>query len=117
MEVVAQASTLYSSPQGRRAILYLLVPRSRRHFTPAQVALLAETDPIKAKTSKKDDNTRQNEILKFASEGLLSLVETPDKAEELLRDPGGSLLLTEIMLYAEGGMFMHFCYQRKDPYL
>lgn len=108
---------MYSSPQGRRAILYLLVPRSRRHFTPAQVALLAETDPIKAKTSKKDDNTRQNEILKFASEGLLSLVETPDKAEELLRDPGGSLLLTEIMLYAEGGMFMHFCYQRKDPYL
>lgn len=96
---------MYTSPQGRRALLYLLVPRSRRHFTPAQIALLAETDAIKAKTSKKDDKARQGEVLKFASDGLLNLLESMDKAEELLRDPGGSLLLTEIMLYAEGGTF------------
>ena len=104
-EIVSQASVLYTSPQGRRSILYLLVPRSRRHFTPAQIALLAETDLVKSRTSKKDDKVRREEVLKASSEGLLALVEQPDKAEELIRDPGGSLLLTEIMLYAEGGKY------------
>ena len=104
-EIVSQASALYTSPQGRRSILYLLVPRSRRHFTPAQIALLAVTDLVKARTSKKDDKVRREEVLKASSEGLLALVEQPDKAEELIRDPGGSLLLTEIMLYAEGGKY------------
>ena len=57
------------------------------------------------RTSKKDDKVRREEVLKASSEGLLALVEQPDKTEELIRDPGGSLLLTEIMLYAEGGKY------------
>ena len=40
-DVVARAPELLASPQGRRALLYLLVPRAPRHFTPAQTALLA----------------------------------------------------------------------------
>ncbi|THH01960.1 hypothetical protein EW026_g824 [Hermanssonia centrifuga] len=74
-DIVSSASTLYSSPQGRRSLMYLVSPRTRRHFTPAQISLLAETDAIRAQTRK---------------------------GSEVVRDPGGSLIITEIMLYAEG---------------
>ncbi|KAH8111502.1 hypothetical protein DFH11DRAFT_1729432 [Phellopilus nigrolimitatus] len=43
---VARAGELYAYPQGWRALLYLLVPRAPRHFTPAQSAWLAETIAI-----------------------------------------------------------------------
>ena len=36
-DMVASAAELYVSPQGRRALIYLVCPRTRRHFTPAQV--------------------------------------------------------------------------------
>ncbi|TDL19020.1 ARM repeat-containing protein [Rickenella mellea] len=101
-EVVSLADKLYNSPQGRRSLLYLLVPRSPRHFTPAQIAILAETDSAKAQTSKKDDQLRRDEIRKAASAGLISFLETKGKAEELARDTGGSLVMCETMLYADG---------------
>lgn len=77
-------------------------------------SLLAETDAIREATSKKDPDLRRAEILKAASEPLIELLEggsgdggEKDKGcvEELMRDPGGSLLVTEIMLNAEGGMY------------
>ncbi|EJD08526.1 ARM repeat-containing protein [Fomitiporia mediterranea MF3/22] len=101
-EITSRAMDLYNSPQGRRALLYLLVPRVTRHFTPAQCALLAETDSIRAKTSKKDVAVRREEILKAASPSLIALLDERNNAETLVRDPGGSLLVTEVMLYAEG---------------
>lgn len=122
-DVATSASSLYTSPQGRRALIYLVQPRTRRHFTPAQVciltsiimiithlfqiALLGETDETRSKTSKKDNKVRSDEIRKAASEPLLAWI--ADQGPDIVRDPGGSLVAGEIMLYAEGGQsqFIH----------
>ena len=100
-DITSHTSSLATSPQGRRTLFHLIVPRSRRHFTPAQIAVIAETDGIRAKTSKKDSAIRESEIRKVASEGLLQFV--AENGAETARDTGGSLLVLEIMLYAEGG--------------
>ncbi|KAJ8592557.1 ARM repeat-containing protein [Rhizopogon salebrosus TDB-379] len=99
-DIIAHASTLINTPQGRRALFYLLVPRSRRHFTPAQISIIAETDSIRGKTSKKSADVREGEIRTAASEGLLKFIE--DSGAEAARDTGGSLVVLEIMLYADG---------------
>lgn len=100
-DITTHAPTLINTPQGRRALFYLLVPRSRRHFTPAQIAIIAETDLIRGKTSKKSAAVREGEIRAAASEGLLKFV--ADNGAEAARDTGGSLVVLEIMLYADGG--------------
>ena len=82
--------------------MYLLEPRTRRHFTPAQIAAISETDEIRAKTSKKDTQARESEIRNGVSEVLLTWI--AEKGETIARDPGGSLLVTEAMLSADGGM-------------
>lgn len=64
--------------------------------------LLAETDAARATTSKKDDTVRAEEIRKAASEPLLAWV--TNKGAEAIRDPGGSLVVGEVMLHADGGM-------------
>ncbi|KAH9855555.1 ARM repeat-containing protein [Lenzites betulinus] len=99
-DIVATAPTLYKTSQGRRSLFYLVTPRTRRHFTPAQIATLAETDPTRAKTSKKEDALRASEIRKAASEGLLQWI--ADSGADVARDTGGSLVVCEIMLEAEG---------------
>ncbi|KAJ7158057.1 armadillo-type protein [Mycena filopes] len=99
-EMTSPAQTLVQTPQGRRALLYLLVPRTRRHFMPAQIALLAETDEIRAKTSKKTSEIREAEVRTGASEALIKWVK--DKGALLLRETAASLVVTEIMLFADG---------------
>ncbi|KAJ6475719.1 armadillo-type protein [Mycena vitilis] len=99
-EMTAPANTLCQTPQGRRALLYLIVPRTRRHFTPAQIASLVETDEIRARTSKKTQEVREAEVRASASEALIKWVK--DKGGLLLRETGASLVVTEIMLFAEG---------------
>ncbi|KAH9923851.1 ARM repeat-containing protein [Fomitopsis serialis] len=99
-DMIASASTLYTSPQGRRALIYLVAPRTRRHFTPAQIATLAETDAVRARTSKKDGALRAAEIRKAASDGLLSWL--AESGADVAREPGGSLVVCEVMLHAEG---------------
>ncbi|KAJ7025570.1 armadillo-type protein [Mycena alexandri] len=99
-EMTSPAQTLVQTAQGRRALLYLLVPRTRRHFMPAQIALLAETDEIRAKTSKKTSEVREAEVRAGASEALIKWVK--DKGALLLRETAASLVVTEIMLFAEG---------------
>ncbi|KAG8998549.1 pumilio domain member 6 [Tulasnella sp. JGI-2019a] len=89
-----------SSTAGRRSLLYLVVPRTTRHFTPAIVASIAETDTTIAKTSKKDAEVRRKELRVGASPGLLGFVE--QRAPSLVRDPAGSLFVGEVMLYADG---------------
>ncbi|PPR04486.1 hypothetical protein CVT24_013095 [Panaeolus cyanescens] len=91
---------LYANSQGRRSLLYLLNPRTRRHFTPAQIATLAETDVIRAKTSKKSAESREEEIRKAASEDLIKWV--AQSGSTLVREPTGTLIVGEILLYAEG---------------
>lgn len=100
--ITTSAQKLYTTPQGRRSLLYLLVPRTRRHFTPAQIASLAETDEIRSKTSKKAPSSREEEVRKAASEDLIRWVE--DSGETLIREPSGNLVVGEVMLYAEGGL-------------
>ncbi|KAJ6617539.1 puf family RNA-binding protein [Mycena sp. CBHHK59/15] len=99
-EMTAPANTLCQTSQGRRALLYLIVPRTRRHFTPAQIASLAETDEVRARTSKKTQEVREAEIRSGASEALIKWVK--DKGALLLRETGASLVVTEIMLFADG---------------
>ncbi|KAK0450376.1 armadillo-type protein [Desarmillaria tabescens] len=99
-EITQAADTLYPSPQGRRVLLYLMVPRTRRHFTPAQITSITETDEIRSRTSKKDADIRQNEIRVGASEPLLAWIS--ENSEKISREPGGSLVIPEILLYAVG---------------
>lgn len=110
----SQSSSDFSSQNnGRRVLHYLLVPRSPRHFTPAIVLLLAETDEGRRRTSKKDDAVREQEIRIAASGegggGLLRMVESQERLDEMCRDPGASVLVGEIMLYAEGGKLRLAC--------
>ncbi|KAI6130912.1 armadillo-type protein [Pisolithus croceorrhizus] len=99
-DITSNAETFVATPQGRRSLFYLLVPRTRRHFTPAQIGIIAETDSIREKTSKKYSDVRSAEIRQAASPSLLKFVE--EKGAEVARDTGGSLAVLEIMLYAEG---------------
>lgn len=94
---------LYPDANGRRALLYPLVGRSTRHFTPASVASIKTTDDLreKAGTSKKDDTLRREEIRKAVSDDMLKAVQ--ENAKEMMLDPAGSLLVTEVLLYADGG--------------
>lgn len=70
---------------------------------PAQIVSLEETDAIRARTSKKDSEARTAEIRKFASEPLLQWI--AGNGSKVVREPKGSLVATEVMLYAEGGRF------------
>jgi pumilio homology domain family member 6 len=106
-DITSHASTLSTTPQGRRALFYLILPRSRRHFTPAQISTLAETDVVRAKTSKKDDDVRKAEVRKAGSEGLIAFVE--ENGDVTARDTGGCLVVVDIMLYAEGGGSSRHC--------
>ncbi|KAG6916515.1 hypothetical protein DXG01_006516 [Tephrocybe rancida] len=78
----------FVSPQGRRALFYLLVPRTKRHFTPALVMSLAETDETRSRTSKKAVDVREEEL--------------EQNTAKIVREPGGSLVAVEIMLSADG---------------
>ena len=73
---------------------------------PAQIASLAATDEIRSKTSKKSPKSREEEVRKAASEDLIQWVEK--SGEVLIRDPSGSLVVGEVMLYAEGGLSTSF---------
>lgn len=75
------------------------------------ISLLAATDALRAKTSKKDEEVRRDEIRRAASPGLLALVE--ERGVDMSRDPKGSLVVAEIMLFAEGGQSQHSYWWRR----
>lgn len=108
-EITTPANDIFEKPQGLRALVYLLAPRTRRHFMPAQIASLEETDVIRAHTSKKDPEARSMEIRKFASEALLKWIS--EKGAKVVKEPRGSLIVTEVMLYAEGGQVSIFIFR------
>lgn len=58
---------------------------------------------MRSQTSKKDESVRTAEIRQAASEPLLAWL--AKDAAKIVRDPGGSLVVTEAMLYAEGGEY------------
>ncbi|VDB96259.1 unnamed protein product [Peniophora sp. CBMAI 1063] len=98
--LTSAAPALHTTSAGRRALLYPLAPRSTRHFTPALSATLSETDPIRDLTSKKDRAARAAEVRASASPELLGWV--AKEGAEVVRDTGGSLVVLEVMLSAEG---------------
>ncbi|KAI0045954.1 ARM repeat-containing protein [Auriscalpium vulgare] len=98
--ITSNSSKLYSAAAGRRTLLYPFIPRVRRHYTPALVASLAETDPIREHTSKKAADIRIAEVRASASPDLLAWIEKD--GAEVSRDTGGSLVVTEVMLEADG---------------
>lgn len=102
-DMTAVAPTLWTTVTGRRSLLYLVAPRSRKHFMPAQIVTLAETDAIRATTSKKDEDIRAAEIRRAASEKLLEFI--AQHGVEVVKDTAGSLVVTEIMLQTEGGSY------------
>ncbi|THU90371.1 ARM repeat-containing protein [Dendrothele bispora CBS 962.96] len=104
--------TLLSTPTGRRTILYTLVPRSTRHFTPALIRSISETDKVRdeAGESKKEPKIREKEIREGVGKILVEFVEDSlkeverngkDKGKDVLTDPALTLVTGEIMLYAE----------------
>lgn len=96
---------LFESKLGRRVPLYLLTPRSKRHFIPSTIALLAYHDTARALTSKKDPAVRTSELRKAVSPGLIEVIKD-DVQGALVRDAGASLLVGEVLLYAEDGEFL-----------
>ncbi|TIA71756.1 hypothetical protein E3P91_02342 [Wallemia ichthyophaga] len=98
--ITKAAEEIAFDKNGRRSLHYLTTPRSTKHFTPAFIATIAETDEALKKTSKKDFNTRRGEIIKASSGDLLKVVE--ELPRKLIMDAGGSLILTDIMLYTIG---------------
>ena len=100
--------SLHASAAGRRTVLYPLVPRDRRHYTPSMIGRISETDSLRAHTSKKSSDVRAAEICSAASPEFLSWV-MRDGAE-VSRETGGSLVITEIMLETHGGKSQPFVY-------
>lgn len=100
-EIGQNAGELATDKQGRKVLLYLIAPRSSRHFIPSTVAQLKQVDEAAAKTSKKDKDIRRKELKEVISPDLIKLVE--EQGEELLRETGSSLLVAEILLSAIGG--------------
>ncbi|KAF8703654.1 hypothetical protein RHS03_06195, partial [Rhizoctonia solani] len=84
----------------RRVLLYLLVPRTPRHFTPALLRTISQTDFAQGTTSKKDPEIRRAELRAAASPGMVKAIE--DDAEALVRDRGASVFVGEVMLFAQG---------------
>jgi pumilio homology domain family member 6 len=102
-DMIALAPTLMETTAGRRALLYPLVPTSTKHFLPATISSLRESAE-KARdlgTSKKDPQIRRKEIKEYASPALMEWVEK--EGEAWTRDPAQGLVLTDVMLYADGG--------------
>jgi pumilio family protein 6 len=98
--ITQNVKSLQANAAGRRTVLYPLVPRDRRYYTPSMILRISETDSLRAHTSKKSSDVRAAEICSAASPELLSWV-VRDGAE-VSRETGGSLVITEIMLEAHG---------------
>ncbi|KAJ9109007.1 hypothetical protein QFC21_000333 [Naganishia friedmannii] len=99
-DIGQMAGELALDKHGRKVLFYLLAPRSTRHFIPSTIAQLKQSDESAAKTSKKDKDIRRKELKAVMSPDLLKLVE--EQGEQLLRDTGASILVTEILLSADG---------------
>ncbi|KAF8228348.1 ARM repeat-containing protein [Tricholoma matsutake] len=95
------STKLYTTPQGRRSLLYPIITRSPRHFTPSLIGTISQTDALRlsGKTSKKDTKAREEEVRKAVSADLMRWVK--EKVAEVVREPGGALVVAEVMLFAE----------------
>ena len=87
-----------SSHYGRRVLLYLLVPRSSRHFSSQFVQVLAVGDSNTH--SKKPAEVRRQELLESVAPALVTLA--TEQLEEWLQSKTHSPLFLEVMLCSHG---------------
>ncbi|KNC98303.1 uncharacterized protein SPPG_06697 [Spizellomyces punctatus DAOM BR117] len=85
---------------GSKVALYLLCGRNRKLQPAFVIDELEALDPIRARTSKKDDKVRREQLLKAFSPPLIQTVE--QRCAELIRDGDGSIVLMETVIRAEG---------------
>ena len=100
--MVGHLEELCGDPYGRRVFLYLLAPRSPRHFSPQFVTLLTPGDGNK--TSKKSSDVRYKELVGGVVNPLVQL--SSRLACEWARSKQHAPLLVEIAESATGNM--HF---------
>ena len=85
----------------RVPLLYLLVPgRPKWLLSDYDAMVLDETWSIRSTTSKKDEKTRRNELVRAISQPLLDLIVS--KADVLVTSSFGCQFLTEVIFGAEG---------------
>ncbi|KAI9011402.1 armadillo-type protein [Gaertneriomyces semiglobifer] len=97
-------SDILKDRYGGRVVLYLLCGRNRKYQPQYVIDELRDLDVIRAKTSKKDDSTRHQQLLKAISPALLTSL--TENCEELIRDDNGSAVLKEAFFVAEGAYFI-----------
>ena len=100
LSVLKQSSC---SAASRRSIAYLFVPRSTRHFTPALISSISDTDAIRSYTSKKEPEIRADEIRKAASTDLLPLLEQDNELIDYVTTAASSLVISDVLLESDGG--------------
>ncbi|XP_033095268.1 pumilio homolog 3-like [Anneissia japonica] len=97
-EMMKCVGELCDNQYGRKVLLYLLCHRQQLHFHPHIITLLKKGD--ENATSKKDLNTRRQEVLEAVSKPLLKHVQS--HARELVRNKQTCLLVTAIFQNAVG---------------
>lgn len=88
---------LIVSKCGRRPLLYILLGRNTRYFTPATIKRLEQYDELKKNTAKKDDAARLAELNKAFSPLILECIST--NAATLVAESLGSQFIAEALLY------------------
>lgn len=92
-ELQPELLPLACHPQGVLPLLHLLKPASPSHFTPEQLGIVGEADPL---ASKKEPAQRAAELRKASLPALRALCAT--HAAPLARSPHGHALLYETLL-------------------
>ncbi|KAJ3179868.1 hypothetical protein HDU87_002436 [Geranomyces variabilis] len=83
-----------------RVIMFLLSGRNRKIQPPYLIKELEEMDAVRARTSKKDDALRKEQLLKAVSPPLLKVLE--ERCDELVRDLTSGAVVVEAVFHAHG---------------
>ncbi len=102
-EVVSELAEICADPHGRHVVLYLLSPRSPRHFSPQFLDLLTPGDDNTH--SKKKMSIRWKELLVGVAEPLVALA--TKQATNWCRSKPQAPLLLEIVKALHGVCLCH----------
>ncbi|KAH6598997.1 hypothetical protein BASA50_003317 [Batrachochytrium salamandrivorans] len=91
----ASISELLRNKYGSRVILFLLAGRNKKYQPAYLIQELAEMDEIRAKTSKKEDGARRQQLLDSSAPLIVQAVST--HVNELLRDRIGGQIVIEAL--------------------
>ncbi|KAI8824031.1 armadillo-type protein [Fimicolochytrium jonesii] len=101
-ELIAEAefADLLRDRYASRVVLFLLMGRNRRIQPAYVINELESMDEIRARTSKKDDTLRREQLVKAISPALVKTCE--ESCAELVRDGNGGPVVVETVFHAEG---------------